>query len=1188
MARSFLILIAALCCFSLAALAQTPAPDKKADAGKGKDGDAGKGKAKDAPKGKGDEPAKEIVKPKVPLEKWPTPDGSILVVVEDLAKAMELIPKGFLLSPEAYQTLLQKIKTQDRQLKSDRKLPSSCKLQCKLDGDFLAINAEFTFSTEQPNMTVFLGLRGAHLMEEGKLDRQTAVLDSTDKGFIVLAEKEGNHQLTLSLRARVKEVDPSAATEPLAGGTAAADGKSGKKPTPGGSERGVVLDLPGAAVTTCQLELPTKIKELRCNDDLVKAKPAGRWLLGLDKSKTLSLSWKEPIDVSGNAPLARVETTINVDIDAADVNVNAELMLEDKRYQTRDWYLLVPSQAAVDLKALSGLAHTLIPPDAKTPYYTLRLQETTAERLRVKVSMRLPRPGPGVLMPIGPFTVLGAYQQQGTIVVRMPMEASLGQRLAFHRRPDVTQIKNSETEAAFQYVVAAADKGPKAGPAPKVPLELEWRHEKNHVETRVEQGVKIKTVQFGWEVETTTLIKTKALQASISAIDVNLAQPRARGLFLLGSAMPGLGFPAALPWGGFWNRHGMPWGEGHLDESAVSEVHGKPLQLIPQDPFGKVRVVLKDGPAKEFVLKIQNRFRLPASVHGLHLELPRPLNTQDRGANIAIQSDERLELRYGPGGADEPVPDKHHFEWTLDQCPAAIDFAWSPYKRESVADIEIDVTLHPHTAQVRQTIRFPLEPSGDVGADPKRAQVELHVPRAVDKITVASGGEITNRLPARQALWVRPTATGAAKVELVLEYDLAIAAKTEEGAQRLNVPFAWPAGVSRKDVKVRVWSQAGGVNVGLPDELLSRGLWKERSIEAVAGKHSFPLLVLQGAAAQLPLALRIEESTATALTPLLAERGLVQVVMTDDGAQLCRTRLLIRKLNTRTLAVELPFPMPRFRERPTFFMGKYRINDWKTDKTEKIVYLHVNPELQPLPAILEISYALPADALERNQAWRTVLYPPQFPGAVIGPMRWELSLPAPMIAAAPFRQARVETQWSVQNWLLTPEPSVSGAELEMWLTGKEPAQAAPPVTFAFAGADMQPHVIYHLSRQSWLLGCSGLFLVVTLGVYLSPLPRLAFWLVLLGLGMGAVAVGMLWPSLLPPVLFGMQPGVVLLFLFVGGHWYWQDRYRRQLVFLPAFSRNKPSSTMVRNNVPARPREASTVDAPAVQEAGGIS
>jgi hypothetical protein len=84
---------------------------------------------------------------------------------------------------------------------------------------------------------------------------------------------------------------------------------------------------------------------------------------------------------------------------------------------------------------------------------------------------------------------------------------------------------------------------------------------------------------------------------------------------------------------------------------------------------------------------------------------------------------------------------------------------------------------------------------------------------------------------------------------------------------------------------------------------------------------------------------------------------------------------------------------------------------------------------------------------------------------------------------------------------------------------------------------------------------------------------------LAGLAVALTALVIFCPGAWAGVLFGLQPGVLLFMIFTGGHWLLQERYRRQLVFLPGFTRAKSGSTIVRSPGAKRPREASTVDAP---------
>ena len=126
----------------------------------------------------------------------------------------------------------------------------------------------------------------------------------------------------------------------------------------------------------------------------------------------------------------------------------------------------------------------------------------------------------------------------------------------------------------------------------------------------------------------------------------------------------------------------------------------------------------------------------------------------------------------------------------------------------------------------------------------------------------------------------------------------------------------------------------------------------------------------------------------------------------------------------------------------------------------------------------------------------------------------------------------------------------------------------------------EPVPIIHFPRQTWLLLCSGLLLTIGLALHMFPLSRPILWVIMVSLGLGLIAAGFLWPAWVPALLFGIQPGALVLGLILGIHWVLTERYRRQVIFMPGFTRLKPGSSLLQNPPPPRPREASTVDAPA--------
>jgi hypothetical protein len=328
----------------------------------------------------------------------------------------------------------------------------------------------------------------------------------------------------------------------------------------------------------------------------------------------------------------------------------------------------------------------------------------------------------------------------------------------------------------------------------------------------------------------------------------------------------------------------------------------------------------------------------------------------------------------------------------------------------------------------------------------------------------------------------------------------------------------------------------------------------------------------------LPLELDIQDDAGPNLAAFVADRALIQVRTAEDGSQPHLARYWVHTINAPFIDVELPLPLSRFREPPTIFLGDHALRQWKKlDASEKILRIQLHPEQAKLPASLEIAYTIPADTLERVGFWSTTLQAPVFKSDVlITQMRWQLTTPSPMIAVSLDHNVRTEMQWTFQGWLFTPEST--GVDGESWLSGKDQDASANPATFGFAHVSLQPEAVYHFSRPWWLLGCSGVFLVLTLGAYFSPLPRWCFWFLLAALCAGMLFFAVAYPGAWHAVAFGMQPGVVLFLAFVGVHWTLQERYRRQLIFLPSFARAKAGSTITRTRA-KRTRESSTVDAP---------
>jgi hypothetical protein len=286
----------------------------------------------------------------------------------------------------------------------------------------------------------------------------------------------------------------------------------------------------------------------------------------------------------------------------------------------------------------------------------------------------------------------------------------------------------------------------------------------------------------------------------------------------------------------------------------------------------------------------------------------------------------------------------------------------------------------------------------------------------------------------------------------------------------------------------------------------------------------------------------------------------------------------VRKVNADHLDIELPVAIEGCLQSIT--LAGQRINHWRPIDWN-VVRLPLEPDLYTQPVVLDLVYKLPASFAADKGFWRSVVHPPIFrPEVLIARQRWDVTLPSSAVGILLGKGTSLDYTWGLQNGLLAPRAAVTSEDLDAWLTGKESTEApAGEPSLAFDRLAQTPVAIFHLPWKLWLLSCSGTLLLVGISLLFLPLPRSVFWLVLGLLGLALLMAGLLWPATLPALVFGCEPGLLILLLLLGVQWLVQERYRRQVVFMPGFSRSSANSSHSSGSG-KRPREVSTVDAPA--------
>jgi hypothetical protein len=1077
------------------------------------------------------------------LEALKLPANAVIVVTEQAADALRALPRFVVLTPEQYQKMMTDLAALKARLEASRPpAPSKCLLKGKVEGDHVILQAQFEFVTERPGITVSLAC-GQAQASAVSLDGRTPLFRPEADGFAVTVEKAGEHQLTLDLMLLVNRRE---------GG--------------GGFE----LDLPRAAITALELELPADAREPR-----VGGKPLAETLLTLKEGRLsgplgpldkLSVTWKGATPPKGTAiRTAEGRILVRVDERQMALTTEAELTLKVMGGPVGMWRIVAPPGAEV--RAAPADEGRVLPVSKEdlqgATLHTIQLKEASAEPLQVTVRATTPLPRTG-LVPVGPVAVLGATRQGGSVLLS---HAASGLRLELHPRGDVVRRevtaeerrRDPAAEAAFAYALTPLPEKPlaNAGWAAGLSLlEVESEAVRGLLETRVNHLLRLQRgdgeAPWGWRV--TTTVEATPVKTGVDHLEI------------------------ALP------------PEYHYDE----EVGVKPAALVRSVQLDSARRVLQiklaSEPLKLFSLSLEGNYPIEVGdERRATVMLPKPREARDRGGQVTIETPDDVELvapENGNRGLELFAQDSHRKQgWRSDLLPERVEVVWQPYRPEVQAQAEVDVSLAGREARVRHVLRF-----GFPGKAP--AQVAVRVPDALaDRLRVEEPSSLAAPDPHAPGQRLINLRTGSGeKPEVRLEYSFQLPERQAGRAgEPFVVPLVVPEQVTQGETEVRVWSEPGVLPVA------TGGPWAELNVKEVRGHDRLPALVLRTQRVDLPLSLRLGESGGPTAVTLLVERGLVRVRVVEGGGQSYRASYLLSHLATRGLEVELPAPVPSLGLRVTL---DGRTVAWETlDETGqhadggRVVRLALSPDLVRRPAVLEVSYQLQPGRVGGGGILQTFLQPPVFHGDPGGaPVRWTVTLPTGWVPLGPEVGPGAERTWGRRGWLLAPRLAVTGADLEAWFAGPEgvrPAEdetAEVPTLVYWRNGPEGLHLA-HVPQQVWLLVCSLTLLVVGLGLYFLPrkgsAPSRWFLPCVALLALAAAIGGLLWPTLLAAVIYGCEPGAAVLVLFALVQWLLHERYRRRVVFLPSFSRGRPGSSMVRNGSSAqRSRgEPSTIDAP---------
>jgi hypothetical protein len=1116
------------------------------------------------------------------------PPGTIIGIFESVADALRKYPDFYLVQRQR----LQELEDAEKRLESllagrtaAIRTPSKCILKGKVDGGLALLQAQFEFDTQKPGQIVRLGC-GLASATGATLDGRTPTLigggrerlggkgrpDDESEGFSVWVEKPGDHQLTLDLILAVS-------ARPV-GQTA--------------SSQGFVLDLPRAAMTRMDLDLPTGSGDVRIggkhlSETLVKQK--NNQLSGtLGAADRLDLAWKPAQAPSASAVLA-AEGTIEVRVNVQQVKSEAKLTLTVLGGQTRQWSLLVPPKA--DVKPAPGdearIDRIAVTEQKQASLRVIHLKEASATPLTIMVTSTQPVPKPGSGRPaaIGPFTVMGTVRQAGSLLVS---NSVADWHLEFTPHGDLTRRGATEEElrrdaaliAAFRYGPVGGDRGTISW------LDLEAQTVRGQIKTRSEHtlGLTPDGDSGRWYVK--TKIEVTPRWADVDHFTVQIPE-------------------------------GCEFNSETSDQERVRAVHYDATAR-------RVEFKLARGAAQPslhpFTVEIESTYATPVRSNApdkASLVLPRVLGTIEQEGKVTLGVPTNLELLpdlehapEGPSGLELIRQTTHELGWRCPRrsspVPVRLDVVWQPYHPPVTVLSRIDVTLANQEGRVHQELRYRLPES-----PPVPLRLTFRVPDAVANDLHVKGGKLVPiaegagggggfrtfelRYAAAQSPGRPDQGADWGQLVVVLDYNFILQARPDS---KFTVPLVMPDAAARGEAHIRVWSESGNLPVN------ASGAWTERNIEEVPGNPRLPVLVLHSSRTDVPLILRFGEASTGAAA--LIELALVRVEIGEGGVQNYRVGYRLSRLAGRRLDFELPAPANAI----TATLNGKRV-DWerlpaeRLEQRARLAGLRLSPDLLRKPGILELSYQLTPDRTDTT-ALGTTLQAPRFLEDAGGVSTlWQVTAPPGWVVIGPEAGPVTGRTWGWRGWLLAPRSSQTAADQERWLTGSE-----LPVSVAEAAAALRPTLVLwrdgtpmvhltHVPQFWWLLSCS--LVLVLVGLTISRLPltyqvpervngvvspsghgRLATspwaWL-LLTVVVAAVVLGVLfWPTLAGQIAYGCQPGTAVLLLIAGVQWLLHERSRRQLVFLPSFSRGRPGSSITRHEAArAAHGEPSTIDAP---------
>ncbi|MCS7167303.1 MAG: hypothetical protein RMI91_11460 [Gemmatales bacterium] len=1095
-------------------------------------------------------------KPAIPLSELPFPANQIIVVTDDLRKALERMPvRWILLAPETYRELLRQAERPPGEEAAATRVFAECHYRgivsppsAEGGRTILHLSLRLVFVTHQPGQKIELGWKRARLTR-AELDGQVVGWISSETGLALRVAQPGRHELILETPLAVS-YDPT--------------------------QRQYVATLeeaPSAAVTTLELYLPGRVSVAQVagvgpveakygeyilpselNQDGVKFRGTRVWAAALGTVRKLELSWQYA-DSAQSGPAGVLEGRLEVTVRERIVETEARLSLTWHRGSlTQLRFRLAPSCTQIFWADENRTAWNPLRADAQGT-----------------VLLKLPAPMPGGSAPWtgylrwqqnlpdkGPARILvgrleliepAECQQMGTIEIRNPDQRALSfsgnatqveaNRFRYWFQPTHLELRLDETtplppvlEAQTQYQITVT---PTA-----VILRSDWQ---------IHRAVRanLQELVFSWPEGLE--LDRRGLPANLLIDHPQSGQVRVR-------LASGSSFPRHLTLEGWWPLRGDRQEPGSGAAAGSQDLLlALPWLLTASGEQGNQQVAFQ-------VYLLAATVQFPVSREGVW---DLALGPRTRGL-------------LAPGGqkivATVPLHLPAELRWNPHQSETGIllELSWRP--RRATARWEGRLYLTRESWRLDQTLQLQF-----FGAPP--ATLILQLPpelRDLQNVRVRFLNQDNPASPPRED-WVRlyelpgqssdPLQRYIAlsphlgpRCQLLFSY-VGELPRDKPLPQSLHIPVVLPdrSEVDLQQGQLECWHTTD-LSVALPSHLS----W-QRAASMAPEELSVPDLTLVSSAWDQPLVVEIR---AAAGQLCYADRAVVLLAYhPSQGFGIVTEKYWLTRLSTNQLSCRLPRGAQ---------LVEVKVNGQVVSPEGNAVqegqpywHLRIEPAALAKPILLEVTYRL-------SVPWSILveLAPSRWqPEIEIGLTRWGLELPHTWRPVYVRTSATAEQAWTWRvddwrfwNWWQFPVQSNARDRLEHWLTtGREHVSQESILgtwyTWQQPGMLDEIQVIV-MAWQMWMLVCS--FLAVALGAVWLYGPR---WSRRTSLGLvlallAALAVFNTWTFL--TLLAGAWPGMLVSAAFVAvielQRWWWEKR----LEWLAGFAPVPPGSTI--QNVPA--------------------